>query len=292
VAFISFAAEGRKSYGISREDGGVFDLGGRIGSVLPDLKSFLVARGLGIMDCMPEPITTDYAAGEFTYCPVISNPAKVLCVGLNYVEHRKETGRGETKHPSIFTRFSDTLIGHGAPILLPVNSTSLDYEGELAVVIGTPCFRALEEEALRYVAGYTVFNDGTVRDWQHHTHQFIPGKNFPNTGGFGPALILPEQAGPLEDKAIETRLNGVVMQSAKLGDMIFSVPRIIAYISGFTRLMPGDVIATGTPGGVGFKRDPQLFMKHGDRVDVTVEGIGTLSNSVESEVSAADYVSH
>jgi 2-keto-4-pentenoate hydratase/2-oxohepta-3-ene-1,7-dioic acid hydratase in catechol pathway len=285
-------AEGRNSYGIARDNGGVFDLGRRIGSVLPDLKSFLSAQSLGLVDRVPEPATTDYAAGQFVYSPVISNPAKVLCVGLNYVEHRKETGRAETAHPAIFTRFSDTLIGHGAPILLPASSTSLDYEGELAVVIGKPCFHVEETDALLYVAGYTVFNDGSIRDWQHHTHQFIPGKNFPNTGALGPALLSPQEAGPLENKSIETRLNGVIMQSAKLGDMIFSVPRIITYLSGFTRLMPGDVIATGTPGGVGVKRSPQVFMKPGDQVDVTVEGIGALSNTVQSEAPPANNVSH
>jgi 2-keto-4-pentenoate hydratase/2-oxohepta-3-ene-1,7-dioic acid hydratase in catechol pathway len=131
-----------------------------------------------------------------------------------------------------------------------------------------------------------------LRDWQRHTHQFTPGKNFPNTGVLGPALITPEEVGPLADKRIETRLNGAVMQSAKLGDMIFSISRVIAYISGFTRLSPGDIIATGTPGGVGFKRDPQVFMQQGDRVDVTVEGIGTLINTIELEVSPPDNVRH
>ena len=281
MAFISFQAEGRSSYGVLREDG-VFDLGGRLGSVLPDLKSFVAAQGLGMLAPLPAP-ATDYASGEFTYLPVIPNPAKVLCVGLNYDEHRKETGRTPTKHPSIFTRFADTLIGQDAPILLPPNSSSLDWEGELAVVIGRAAFRVSEAEALNFVGGYSVFNDATIRDWQHHTHQFIPGKNFPATGAFGPALLTPEEAGELQDKRIETRLNGAVMQSAKLGDMIFSVAQIIAYVSGFTRLAPGDVIATGTPAGVGFKRDPQVFMRAGDRVEVSIEGMGTLSNSIVAE---------
>jgi 2-keto-4-pentenoate hydratase/2-oxohepta-3-ene-1,7-dioic acid hydratase in catechol pathway len=130
----------------------------------------------------------------------------------------------------------------------------------------------------------------TFLDWQRHTHQFIPGKNFPNTGAFGPALITPEEAGLLKDKRIETRVNGVTMQSAKLGDMIFSISRIIAYLSGFTRLSPGDVVATGTPGGVGFKRDPQVFLRQGDRVDITVEGIGTLINTIEQEIPPSDHV--
>jgi 2-keto-4-pentenoate hydratase/2-oxohepta-3-ene-1,7-dioic acid hydratase in catechol pathway len=289
MAFITFQAQNRISYGVVREDG-VFDLGRRIGSVLPDLKSFLTAQGLGILGALPESGLTDYAIGEFTYLPLIPNPAKILCVGLNYDEHRRETGRTPTKHPAIFTRFADTLIGQDASIVLPVNSSALDWEGELAVVMGKAAFRISEEDALSFVAGYSVFNDATVRDWQHHTHQFTPGKNFPNTGAFGPALITPEEAGPLQDKRIETRVNGVTMQSAKLGDMIFSVPQIISYVSGFTRLAPGDIIATGTPGGVGFKRDPQIFLRGGDRVEVTIEEIGALINAVEPETSFPDNV--
>jgi 2-keto-4-pentenoate hydratase/2-oxohepta-3-ene-1,7-dioic acid hydratase in catechol pathway len=282
MSFISFKAENLTSYGVLRQDG-VFDLGRRIGEFLPDLKSFLAAQGLGILGQVPEAVITDYATGEFTYAPVIPNPSKILCVGLNYDEHRRESGRAETKQPAIFTRFADTLIGHESPILLPPNSSSLDYEGELAVVIGKSGFRVREEDAMSLVGGYSVFDDGSLRDWQYHTHQFIPGKNFPSTGGFGPALVTPEEAGPLEDKRIETRVNGETRQSAKLGDMIFSVPRIISYLSGFTRLSPGDVIATGTPGGVGVKRDPPLFLQAGDRLEVMVEGIGRLINTIERD---------
>jgi 2-keto-4-pentenoate hydratase/2-oxohepta-3-ene-1,7-dioic acid hydratase in catechol pathway len=287
MAFITFKAENRISYGVLREDG-VFDLGRRIGNILPDLKSFLTAQGLGILGSVPKAVIADYATGEFTYSPVIPNPAKILCVGLNYDEHRRETGRAETKHPAIFTRFADTLVGHDSPILVPLNSSALDYEGELAVVIGKAAFRVREDDAMNFVGGYSIFNDGSVRDWQHHTPQFIPGKNFPNTGGFGPSLITPEEAGPLEDKHIETKVNGVTMQSAKLGDMIFAIPRIISYISGFTRLSPGDVIATGTPGGVGVKRNPPVFLRAGDRVEVTVEGIGKLINTIEQDASLPD----
>lgn len=284
MAFITFQAEGRISYGVVRHDG-VFDLGRRIGGIFPDLKAYLAAEERVVLSDVPEASSTDYALGEFTYLPVIPNPAKILCVGLNYHEHRKETGRTETEHPAIFTRFADTLVGNNAPILLPASSSALDYEGELAVVIGKEAFHVNESEAMGYVGGYSVFNDATVRDWQRHTHQYTPGKNFPRTGGFGPALLTPAEAGQLDGKRIETRLNGATMQSAKLGDMIFSIAQIIAYITGFTRLLPGDIIATGTPGGVGFKRDPQVFMRAGDRVEVTIEGIGTLVNRVEAEAS-------
>jgi 2-keto-4-pentenoate hydratase/2-oxohepta-3-ene-1,7-dioic acid hydratase in catechol pathway len=291
MAYVTFQAEGRASYGIVRPDG-VFDLGRRIGTVLPDLKAFLAAEGLGLLASSPSADTTDYAIGQFTYLPVIPNPSKILCVGLNYEEHRQETGRPATEHPAIFTRYADTLIGHDAPMVLPPNSTSLDYEGELAVVIGKAGFRVSEADALSLVAGYSIFNDGTLRDWQRHTAQFTPGKNFPGTGAFGPALLTPEEAGELGGKPIETRLNGNVMQKAILGDMIFPVARIVSYLSGFTRLAPGDVIATGTPGGVGFKRDPQVFMAPGDRVEVSIEGIGDLVNLIKQEAIFSLHDSH
>ncbi len=283
MAFISFEAEGRASYGIAQASG-VYDLGARLGGVLPDLKSYLAAQGLGILGKAAGNSTVDFAEGEFTYLPVIPNPTKILCVGLNYEEHRAETGRAKTDHPAIFTRYVDTLIGHQANILMPPNSSSLDYEGELAVVIGKRGYRVSEANALDLVAGYSVFNDATLRDWQRHTIQFTPGKNFRGTGAFGPSLITPEEAGAIDVKAIRTTLNENVMQEARLGDMIFSVARVIEYLSGFTVLSPGDVIATGTPGGVGFKREPQLFMKPGDRVEVSVEGIGRLVNVIASEV--------
>jgi 2-keto-4-pentenoate hydratase/2-oxohepta-3-ene-1,7-dioic acid hydratase in catechol pathway len=282
MRFVTFKADGRIRYGLAK-GGGVTDLGARLGTILPDLKSYLRAASLGLVPATLPSEVLDYAPGEFTYEPVIPNPDKILCVGLNYEEHRKETGRPEAVQPSIFTRFADTLIGHRANILLPPVSSALDYEGELAVVIGKPGFRLQEADALSIVAGYACFNDATLRDWQRHTHQFAPGKNFPATGPLGPELVTPDELGRLEDQPIETLLNGKVMQSAKLGDMIFSIARIIAYLSSFTRLAPGDVIAAGTPGGVGFKRDPQLFMKVGDTIEVTVGGVGSLVNSIAAE---------
>jgi len=285
MRYLTFTAGGKASYGIARA-GGIVDLGARLGAVLPDLKAYLQAVALGFAAPDLSAAPRDYAASEFAYGPVIANPGKILCVGLNYEEHRKETGRPEAAHPAIFTRFADTLIGHEAPILLPPVSRALDYEGELAVVIGKPGFRVPEERAMELVAGFACFNDATLRDWQRHTHQFIPGKNFPATGPFGPELVTPDEIAVLGDQPIETRLNGALMQSAKLGDMIFSIPKVIAYLSGFTRLSPGDVIATGTPGGVGFKREPQLFMKAGDTVEVTIGGVGQLRNAVEAEAGA------
>lgn len=281
MKYVSFTAEDRNSFGLSIE-GGVYDLGARIGQLVPDLKSLFIAQNLGFSD-LPKADMVDYKTGEFSWRPVIDNPEKIICVGLNYEEHRKETGRAKASYPAIFTRFANTLTGHKCPIRLPSISSALDYEGELAIVIGKSGFRVPEEQALGLVAGYTCFNDASVRDWQHHTHQFIPGKNFLETGPLGPELVSPDEMGPIGDQIIETRLNGDIMQSSTLGHMIFSVPHIISYCSSFTRLSPGDVIATGTPGGVGVKRDPQVFMKDGDRVEVTIGGIGTLENTITAE---------
>jgi len=286
MRYVTFKAEGKISYGFAR-NGGVVDLGARLGKVLPDLKAYLQAGASGLAFTPPYDAPRDYLADEFSYEPVVANPDKILCVGLNYEEHRKEAGRPEAAHPSIFTRFADTLIGHAAPILSPTLSNSLDYEGELAVIIGKPGFRVPESEAMSLVAGYACFNDATLRDWQRHTHQFIPGKNFRATGALGPELVSLDEVGRLEDEPIVTRLNGVIVQSAKLGDMIFSIARIIAYLSSFTQLRPGDVVATGTPGGVGFKREPPLYMKAGDRVEVIIGGIGHLFNPIAAEANAS-----
>ena len=282
MRLMSFEVGGHASYGI-RADDGVFDLGARLAAFAPDLKRYLAAAALGFRAPLPPSMPADYGPSEFRLLPVIPNPDKILCVGLNYQDHRKETGRPEVPNPALFTRFADSLTAHEDAIWLPEVSNALDYEGELAVVIGKKAFRVPVERALEHVAGYACFNDGTVRDWQHHTHQFTPGKNFQKTGALGPDLVTPHELGDLAERKIETRLNGQVMQAAKLGDMIFSVAQIISYASGFTPLHPGDVIATGTPGGVGAKRQPPLFMKLGDRVEVRIDGIGHLVNTIAQE---------
>ena len=215
--------------------------------------------------------------------PVLPNPDKILCVGLNYENHRKETGRDEVAHPTIFTRFANTQVGHGAPMIRPHVSSHFDFEGELALVIGKPGRAITKQNAFSHIAGYACYNDGSVRDWQRHTIQFTPGKNFMGTGAFGPCLVTPDEVGPLADLRLMTRLNGVTVQETTLGEMIFDIPTIIAYCSAFTRLEIGDVIVTGTPGGVGAKRTPPLWMKHGDIVEVEIDRVGLLSNPVVDE---------
>lgn len=228
--------------------------------------------------------TASYARADVRLLPVVPNPGKILCVGLNYASHVAETGREQKAYPAIFARWADTLIADGEPLLRPKESVRFDYEGELAVVIGKGGRRIPRERAMEHVAGFSVFNDASVRDWQRHNIQFTPGKNFPATGAFGPALVTPGDIADLGSQRVQTRLNGEIVQDQPVSDMIWDTAFIIEYCSTFTTLEPGDVIATGTPGGVGDKRNPPLYMKAGDRVEVSVGVIGTLSNPVIEEI--------
>lgn len=225
----------------------------------------------------------ELALSDVALLPVVPDPDKVLCVGVNYVAHREETKRNPVDHPTIFTRFADTLVADGAPVVVPAASEKLDYEGELALVIGRGGRNIAAADALDHVAGYAPFMDGSVRDFQRHTGQFTPGKNFPGTGAFGPALVTPDEIGDITGLPIETRVNGTVLQSATLADLIFSIADVISYVSSFTPLGPGDVIATGTPGGVGERRDPPVWLADGDVVEVSVGAAGTLRNRVVKE---------
>lgn len=224
---------------------------------------------------------TTHSFETVEWLPVILEPRKILCVGLNYESHRLETGRQKEPYPVIFTRFPDSQVGHLQPIVKPHCSEELDYEGELAVVIGRPGFRIAEADAMAHVAGYSCYNDASVRDWQRHTHQFTPGKNFPATGAFGPWMITADELPEPHRLLLTTRLNGAVVQRASTDEFLFSISELIAYCSSFTPLAAGDVIITGTPGGVGFKREPPAFLQSGDNIEVEISGIGTLSNTIK-----------
>lgn len=224
-----------------------------------------------------------FAVADVVPLPVIPDPAKILCVGLNYAEHVKETGREQKAHPAIFVRYADSLVADGQPMVKPTVTERFDYEGELAVVIGKPCHKIAAADAMAYVAGYSAFNDGSARDWQRHNIQFTPGKTFPGTGGFGPALVTADEIDDLGALRVQTRLNGELVQDQPVGDMIWDIPTVIEYISAFTPLAPGDVIATGTPGGVGDKRTPPLYTNAGDKVEVSIGTIGTLTNRIIDE---------
>jgi len=281
VKFVSFVAPGGASFGIA-EGAEIADLGAAFQGRFPDLKSLIASGDLA----QAAPVAAEaprVALETVKLLPVIPNPGKIFCVGHNYDSHRRETGRDKTAHPSIFLRFADSQTGHGQPLMMPAVSTMLDYEGELALVIGKAGRAIAEDDALSHVAGYACYNDGSVRDWQWHTSQFAPGKNFPQTGAFGPWMVSADEIPDPSALSVTTRVNGEVVQSQPTADMIFSVPVIIAYVSGFTPLSPGDVIVTGTPGGVGAKRQPPRWLNEGDLVEVEIPGVGLLANRVHTE---------
>lgn len=219
-----------------------------------------------------------------TYLPPVAAAGKILCVGLNYADHAAEGNFEVPSYPALFTRFATTLVAHKEPLVCPKASPQFDYEGEMVVIIGRPGRHIPKARALDHVAGYAVFNDASVRDFQFKSLQWLPGKNFDGTGGFGPAFVTADQVPPGgAGLKIETRLNGDTVQSASTGDLIFPVADLIAINSEVMTLEPGDVLVTGTPSGVGFARTPPLFMAAGDTCEVEIEGIGVLSNPVIAE---------
>ncbi len=274
------AIDGRTTWGIV--EGETFrDVGAVLGARYADLRAAIAGGLAGVADATSS--ASSVPISKVTWLPVIPNPDKILCVGLNYETHRKETGRDEVEHPTIFARYANSQTGHLQPIVRPRVSTQLDFEGELAVIIGKPGRYISRADAMSHVVGYACYNDGSIRDFQRHTHQFTPGKNFPDTGAFGPWMMTPDELGPLGELKLQTRLNGEVMQEARIKQMIFDIPRQIEYCSTFTRLEPGDVIVSGTPGGVGSRRQPPLWMKAGDVVEIEVERLGVLRNPVTDE---------
>ncbi len=225
----------------------------------------------------------DFALADVTYLPPITNPDKIICIGVNYKTHLAETGREQPKYPMIFARWPNSHVGQGQPIIRPNVSDTFDYEGELAVIIGKQCRHVKAADAWGVIAGYSCYNDGTIRAFQRHTVQFHPGKNFYHSGSFGPWMVTPDEMGDVTRQPLQTRLNGVVVQDAVIDDLVFDIPALIEYCSTFTQLEPGDVIATGTTGGVGAYHTPPLWMKPGDVVEVDIGGIGVLSNPVVQE---------
>jgi 2-keto-4-pentenoate hydratase/2-oxohepta-3-ene-1,7-dioic acid hydratase in catechol pathway len=286
MRLVSFQIGKRNSYGVVAGQG-IVDAGTKLAKRFPTLQSVLAAGALGELKKLAGSAKPDFGLGEVTLLPPIPAPGKIIAVGLNYHEHRKETGREPAAYPTLFTRFADTLVGHGQPLVRPRASKSFDYEGELAVVIGKPTRAATARSAMQAVAGYACFNDATVRDYQRHASQFTPGKNFPGSAGFGPWLVTADEVKRPQALNLTTRLNGRVMQAANTREMIFSIAQIICYVSIWTQLRPGDVIATGTPAGVGFVRDPPVFLKPKDVVEVEISGpgadLGCLRNPVAAE---------
>ncbi|MEH6758612.1 MAG: fumarylacetoacetate hydrolase family protein [Parasphingorhabdus sp.] len=253
------------------------------GADIADLDAHIAA---GTLDTAGAKAAAGEAVDEaaLTFLPPLAKAGKVICLGLNYADHAAEANLDVPDFPTIFARFSSNLIGHDAPILKPKTSDQLDYEGEMVAVIGKRAKNVPASEALSHVMGYSVFNDGSVRDYQLKTPQWTAGKNFDNTGSFGPWLVTADElpAGG-EGLKIETRLNGNVMQSASTDQMIFNVEQTVTLLSSFLTLEPGDVLVMGTPSGIGLARTPPVFMKDGDVIEVEIENIGLLRNPIAAE---------
>ncbi|KAA5938021.1 fumarylacetoacetate hydrolase family protein [Pantoea sp. Bo_2] len=271
----SFVHQGIRSYGIVKADG-VINLGCRLGNRYSDLKSLLEANALNEAQQLSGE-TPDLSFEVLEFLPVIDNPGKILCVGMNYADKRKEFDQ-HNPAPTLFVRFADSQTGHQTPVLKPRHSREFDYEGELAVIIGKGGENIHREEALSHVAGYSCYMDGSARDWQHTW--FTAGKNWRQTGAFGPWMTTADEIPDPHRLTIRTWLNGRMVQEDNTASMIHKVAELIEYISTFTRLNAGDVIITGSPGGVGKKRNPPLFMNAGDRIEVEIENIGHLSNVI------------
>jgi 2-keto-4-pentenoate hydratase/2-oxohepta-3-ene-1,7-dioic acid hydratase in catechol pathway len=280
----TFDIKGRSSYGVVK-DQGVIDVGARFGARLEDLRAVISAGAIDELRNLSDPGAEDFALSEVHLLKPIPNPGKILCVGLNYPERAAEyeDNPERPKYPSIFLRFPASLVAHDEPILRPPESPQLDYEGEIALIIGRKGRRIAEKDALDYVAGYTICNEGTVRDWlRHGKFNVTQGKNFEKSGALGPWMVTEDEIGskPLH---IITRVNGEVRQDDTTDRMIFQVPFLISYISTFCTLEPGDIIITGTPTGAGARFYPPRYLVPGDVVEVEVPQIGILRNAVLDE---------
>jgi 2-keto-4-pentenoate hydratase/2-oxohepta-3-ene-1,7-dioic acid hydratase in catechol pathway len=263
---------------------GVVDLSPLLKTLLiSDLKGVIEGNAIDKCKAYMGGRSIDYALNEIEFLPVIPNPGKIIQVGINYHEHKIETGNPDYPHPMLFTRYPESQVGHLQAMLKPRESEKLDFEGELAVIIGKTGRRISQQNALSHIAGYSCYNDGSVRDFQRHTTQYLPGKSFVGTGGFGPCMVTADDIPDPSQLKLETRLNGRTVQSTTTDLMINPVPVLIEYISTVLPLNPGDVIVSGTPGGVGARRTPPLFMFAGDTIEVEISNIGTLTNPIQND---------
>ena len=276
----SFERQGRSSYGAVM-DGGIAEARADFRRQYESLRAVF---GAGAQQELEANLGDEIvSAAEIGFLPPVANPDKILCVGVNYRPHIEEMGRQVPQHPVVFVRFPGSLVGHERPIVRPLASEQFDFEGELAVVIGRRARHVSRQQALEYVAGYCCFMDGSVRDWQRHTMQFTPGKNFDQSGAIGPTLVTADEIPDPAVLQLTTRINGEVMQHGKLAELVFDIPALIEYCSTFAELLPGDIIATGTPGGVGAARTPPVWLKRGDTVEVDIPGVGLLRSPVWDE---------
>src|SRR5580698_6481895 len=278
MKLLSFAYQGKDYFGAVSGDG-IVTLNDKTGQ--PTLRAALAAGAMDAMHKAAKDSSPDRRLADVKFLPVIPNPGKILCAGINYRSHAAEVGRELPKQPSMFVRFADTLVGHEGEMIRPSVSDNFDFKGELAVVIGKTGRHIKAERALEHVAGYTCFVDGSVRDFQKFS--VTSGKNFPGTGPLGPWLVTTDEIPDPTKLTLMTRLNGQEVQHSATDLLIYSIPQIIAFCSDFTALSAGDIIATGTPEGVGHSRKPPLWMKPGDTLEVEITGIGTLRARIIDE---------
>lgn len=285
MKLMSYQHAGRETWGVVVGDG-VADLATRTGHAT--LADFIASPDFSRRDALVAGLKADAALADVTFLPVIPRPEKIVCAVRNYMDHHQEVlaagmQRELSEQPPIFLRVWRSQTPHNGPIVRPHVSESLDWEGELAVIIGEGGRDIAEADAWKHVAGYSCYNDASIREWQFHAKQIASGKNFESTGGFGPWMVTADEIEPGRELKLEVRLNGETVQSSHTGHMIFSIPKLINYASTIFTLTPGDVIATGTPAGVGWSKKPPRFMKPGDRVEVEIEAVGLLRNTVVAQ---------
>lgn len=286
MKFFSYRDQNEERFGAICGEGDAVDLTALTG--FRNLGEALRSAGPRALMELAQTAKPTIALSQVELRPAVADPSRILCVGLNYEEHRVETGRARTAQPTIFLRLPSSQVGHLHPLVVPRElPEGLDYEGEIAIVIGKPGRRIPATQAWKHVFGYAPYNDGSARSWQGHSTQWTAGKNFPSTGAFGPFVVTADELGDNPTLTLTTRVNGHVMQHADTSMLIFSIPELVSYISMFTMLDPGDVIVTGTPGGIGIKRSPPVLLRAGDMVEVEVSGVGLLRNPVASEADAA-----
>ena len=276
----SFRIGGRSAYGIV-SGGGVIDAARRLASEFPTLRTVLAADALDRLHALAD-AAPDYTLDEIAFDIPIPEPSKIICIGRNYRGHLAEAGMKLPDKPSVFIRTLESFVPHAAPIIRPQASTDYDFEGELCLVIGRTARHVTREDALSHIAGYTCMNEACLRDFQF-THSLTVGKNFYRSGSIGPWMTTADAIPDPTQMMLRTHLNGVEVQHTQTDDLIFDIPEIIRYLSVLLPLNPGDIIATGTPEGVGFARTPPLWLKPGDVVEVDISGIGTLRNQVIDE---------
>ena len=282
MKFVSFLLKGSPKFGIS--DGkSITDLTNKI-SGSKTLKELISNNGINDAKKYAKENPGSINVDEIEFMPLIPNPGKIICVGLNYSDHVNEIGITLEKNPVIFLRVPQSQTAHKQIIQKPKVSNHLDYEGEMAVIMGNAGKHIEPKNALKHIVGYSCYNESTVRDWQQHTKQFTMGKNFEKTGSFGPYMVLAEEISDYKKLTIQTRLNDKVMQKASLSQLIFDIPTLISYISKAMPWQAGDVLVTGTPGGVGFKRNPPVYMKDGDKIEVEITDVVILTNTIKDEI--------